>query len=518
MVIVFGLAYSIIYDVQQLNSINIDMKNVDVLLLTDINAEVSMKPMGAYSIAGLLRSHGFNVLVIDMVSNFTLPELEGIIDKVVSDSTLFIGYSMSFYYFQNKTSWIEYENIRRLNEFVKNKNNNIKSIVGGAQTKDFEKALKSSQENYGIDYIMHGYSEAMILEFTNSLRNKTTVKFSYKENNIKVINYDYTGSMHDFRNHTHVWDKNDIVRNKEPLTLEVARGCVFKCKFCTFPLIGKKKNDDSYIKTEEALLTEVLDNYEKFNTVTYAVIDDTFNERTDKLELLLRVRDKSKLDLGFTGYNRLDLINRKPEQIPLFKDLNWQGFIFGIESMNVKASQAVGKGDQPLITRDTLEKIKAKFNDRILIQTNFIIGLPYDTPETVDNWMNKVMEKDFPSDFVNVMPLSLVDGMDPSYFFKNIKDYGYETFMEGNFLKWKNEFWDSTQVRIIAENYREVIRRDPKTRTPGFNIPAVMKYNIDYDTLVTTPVSEILKMIKELNMKQEYFNWYRSELIKLVTQ
>jgi hypothetical protein len=116
------------------------------------------------------------------------------------------------------------------------------------------------------------------------------------------------------------------------------------------------------------------------------------------------------------------------------------------------------------------------------------------------------------------MPLSLVDGMDPSYFFKNIKDYGYETFMEGNFLKWKNEFWDSTQVRIIAENYREVIRRDPKTRTPGFNIPAVMKYNIDYDTLVTTPVSEILKMIKELNMKQEYFNWYRSELIKLVTQ
>ena len=46
---------------------------------------------------------------------------------------------------------------------------------------------------------------------------------------------------------------------------------------------------------------------------------------------MLRVRDRSKLDLSFFGYNRLDLIARKHDQLDLLKDLNFKGMFFGIE-------------------------------------------------------------------------------------------------------------------------------------------------------------------------------------------
>lgn len=43
----------------------------------------------------------------------------------------------------------------------------------------------------------------------------------------------------------HVWHPRDCVQPGEALPLEMARGCIFKCKFCRYPFIGKSKNDFS---------------------------------------------------------------------------------------------------------------------------------------------------------------------------------------------------------------------------------------------------------------------------------
>ena len=46
-----------------------------VVLLNDIPSEITLKPYGPYAIANVLRQNGYSVIVIDLVSEFTLNEL-----------------------------------------------------------------------------------------------------------------------------------------------------------------------------------------------------------------------------------------------------------------------------------------------------------------------------------------------------------------------------------------------------------------------------------------------------------
>ena len=38
--------------------------------------------------------------------------------------------------------------------------------------------------------------------------------------------------------------------------------------------------------------------------------------------MMARIRDRSKIDLNFVGFIRMDLVNRFPEQIKLLADMN----------------------------------------------------------------------------------------------------------------------------------------------------------------------------------------------------
>ena len=58
------------------------------------------------------------------------------------------------------------------------------------------------------------------------------------------------------------WNKNDCIQTGETLPLEISRGCIFKCKFCRYPYIGKTKNDFS--KSIDNVVEELEYNYNNF--------------------------------------------------------------------------------------------------------------------------------------------------------------------------------------------------------------------------------------------------------------
>ena len=66
-----------------------------------------------------------------------------------------------------------------------------------------------------------------------------------------------------------------ILKNEVPI-LEIGRGCIFNCKFCSFALKGKKKLD--YIKDQSLLRDELIEHYEKYGMDKYIFVDDTFND------------------------------------------------------------------------------------------------------------------------------------------------------------------------------------------------------------------------------------------------
>ena len=142
----------------------------------------------------------------------------------------------------------------------------------------------------------------------------------------------------------------------EVLPLELSRGCRFKCKFCSFPLLGKKPTDERYLRSEKSVYDELKSNYEEFGTTKYNMLCDTFNETTKKLEMLCRVQEKLKIQLRFSCYLRIDLLGAHKDQINLLHEVGLNTCHFGIESLNYESSKAIGKGFNNEKIKDTLHR------------------------------------------------------------------------------------------------------------------------------------------------------------------
>jgi radical SAM superfamily enzyme YgiQ (UPF0313 family) len=436
------------------------------VILTDVMARLRFRPMGAYRVANVLREAGYNILVIDMYSTLSIEELKILLDKTITKETLFFGYSSTFFYASDRSDRLVTKHPMELafptsreyfidtNHYVKSLNPNIKIMYGGASVSHYINTTQSDERDFAVDYIIDGYSETMVVDVVNNIRDNLPQRPSKLIKTAEYINYDREAKGFDFRNHHHAWHESDCIAPGEALPLEVARGCVFKCKFCSFPLLGKKKNDMSYLRTEECLLREIQENYEKYQTRQYMIVDDTFNERTDKMETLLRVRDKSKIDLEFGAYIRLDLVSKKPEQIPLIRDLNLVFHCYGIESFTYEAAASIGKGGDPKQMLETMHEIYHQMNGKVAMDAGHIIGLPHETPETLERSVQMMV--DSPADTIYFFALTLArSAYGKSELWENAPKYGYTLIDDPHIpgkQTWKNDVWDfETCVQIASQ-------------------------------------------------------------------
>jgi radical SAM superfamily enzyme YgiQ (UPF0313 family) len=152
-------------------------------------------------------------------------------------------------------------NNTHINNFIslaKEINPNTKVIAGGNQV------LCNSINN--IDLNFKGFADGAVEDIVLYLKTGVYPKSELvKDFNLgmekKVVDCSHYYSKFDLSNLRTNYTANDFLSPHENLTLETSRGCIFKCKFCNFPLIGKNKND--YIRTKEDLKQEIIYNYEK---------------------------------------------------------------------------------------------------------------------------------------------------------------------------------------------------------------------------------------------------------------
>lgn len=490
----------------------------DVIILTDTQSKNRIKPLGGYLIASSLRKNNFNVLVIDYFSHMGYKNLESILKKVISDKTLFVGYSASLLFISQesllKENYFLDFNFYQLNKLIKDLNPKTKIIFGGACSKNIWQYNLEYNDNLGINYVMHGYSEKMILDFAISLKNNKTPKFNNVHNKLYEINYDFKGEQYEFNKSYHIWHDTDFVRKHETLPLEISRGCIFKCKFCSYPLLGKNPNDNSYYKSEKNLLFEILYNYQKYKTLNYFVLDDTFNERIDKIEMMLRIRDKSKLDLNFIGYNRLELISRKSEQISLLKDLNFTGHYLGIETFNYPSAKIIGKGIKLEEIRETIDKMRTVFNNRISITVSLILGLPKETPELFQKNTEWLWNENSGVDSVMWNPLSLsYNTHSESEFFKNPIKYGYFLAKDGT---WISDSWTQLDAIKTAEEYTNKFRDLGFQKITTFRSAILAGFHgFNYFDLIKTKLKDLDEQ-KTNNISEFYINNYVTNLKKIL--
>ena len=90
--------------------------------------------------------------------------------------------------------------------------------------------------NAPVDYVIVGLAETETVDLLDSLSGRTRRIFS------RIIDHDRKAHnpCWDFRTSTTKYTSFDFIQPQETLNLEVARGCKFKCAYCSYPLIGNE--------------------------------------------------------------------------------------------------------------------------------------------------------------------------------------------------------------------------------------------------------------------------------------
>lgn len=483
------------------------MKKFHAVFFTDLTSKTwHMKSLGPYRLASELRSRGYEVLVVDYFSKFFLDtkNFYHLIKKLISEKTLFVGYSGTFFSKQQISKNVEShkdwlgdlkgdkwpvltQKIKVLNSLIKKINHNCQIFYGGAKSHPITEDLTKS----GIDFILSGYSDKLIVDLADTLSKKKTIENFQSECGMKVLYGD--NNVFDFKNSSTYFHHSDFIVPDEILPLETSRGCLFKCKFCSYPLIGRKKNDKEYIKKNNVLINEIRENYEKYSVKKYTMVDDTFNESTEKLNAIYESLKANDLEIEFSCYIRLDLVARNPEQIVLLKKMGCTSVFLGIETLNERSAKAIGKGAMVELVKDTLKKMNNEWGEDVRVYGSFISGLPFENKGTIDEWMKWVYDSKELIHSYRLNSLSIGNtGSYHSELSRNPTRYGY-TFDDINDpANWTNNLGMSrNDARLLQDYWMEKAWNNDRLYIAGWEALGLQNLGYDLDFLKKVPVNKL---------------------------
>lgn len=471
-------------------------KKYEVVLFTDMSTRIyPARPLGAYRLATELRKNNISVLVINFFSKWiqNSKDYDNLLKSCISENTCAVGFSSTFFSLDNDyknkiTSWQDYfggeltpwpsENkikISLLISRIKKLNKDVKIFYGGAQADNLSDYLK----DVGIDYVVQGLADGSFIDSIIRIKNNKQPKFNLKQN-FKVVDYDPLALSFHFPSSNIKYEKNDFIRRGEVLSLETSRGCLFHCAFCAFPLLGRNKNHPEYHKNLDTISQEISDNYKNWGVRKYMLVDDTFNESTQKLKLIFDAIKKSKIDIEFSAYLRLDLLERFPEQVQLLKDMGLKSAFLGIETLNEQAGKSIGKNSYKVI--DELEKIKSVWKDDIVVHGNFIAGLPYENSDSINQWMEWIFNKDYLIQNYYLGALAINSNSSfKSKICKNPEKYDYTFDSEGNWIN--NIGYTESQAKFITDYWMKKGWESGRLRLAGWDMLGLQNLGYKFDDL-----------------------------------
>jgi len=426
-----------------------------VILFSDIYRPFHGKGMGVYRLANHIRSAGYSVKVIHAFINLKDQDFYDICKEHISEHTLLVGLGATVManLEQNLFFGMPTDIVKDRFLTLKETYPQIATCLGGAQ-------VTGSTDEYlttfnFFDYAIKGQGETAIVELLNHLSQKTKIK-TITITRPKIIS-DKLYPFGDFNQTVNTYTAEDCIQFGEALPIELARGCIFKCKFCGYDLIGKKLGD--FVKPADLIRQELLHNYENWGVTDYYVADETINDSEEKVEMLLESVQGLPFKPSFGGFLRLDLIWKFPEMAQKLLDWGLEACSFGIETINDASGRAVGKGLGKDRIESTLRHIKNVWGDRVFVNASFILGLKHDNPATapeLDRWLEQMYaEKLLHTVFVK--PLYIMPKIGLSVLDKEFEDHGYSIMTD-------------IDIKLTSDRTRTVVEDDCIAwETPNYN-------------------------------------------------
>ena len=423
------------------------------------------RTIGAYQVAHWLRKNGYTARVIDFCPKLGAEKVAEITEKWITDETVAIGVSSAWWSksiapgesgMRQRRSWDEPDWLLTARSIIENKFPNLKWIAGGSAIERGEQSLNWIK--------FKGHPEEEVIKWLDQEHSKFKIRPLF---DIKTLDHRFT--------------KEDFISPQEALPIELGRGCKFKCKFCNYPLIGKKPG--TYLRDINCIRDEIMYNYENWGTTKYFFLDDTVNEDEEKIKNLTDMVQSLPFELSWVGYNRADLIYAKPHTAQWLLDSGLKSSFFGIESFNKDASKMIGKGWSGIHGKDWLPELQHNiWKNKANVFCSFIVGLE---PEVeADLWEtlqwcidSKISSWSFSRLFIYSKDKSGTARDWSSEFDREHSKYGYEfpNFRIPEF--WASKNWTARTAKTLEDKLMTESKKHMKLS--GWHLMEVS--NLDYD-------------------------------------
>lgn len=508
------------------------MYNV-ILFTDDTNNIASLPPIGAYKCAHVLRKAGYSCLVVNHFSSYTLEEFDVLIDSAVSDQTFLVGFSTTFLRdvqvkkiqgqqtppfpdIKLNTVFPQGKEIEDLVlQKILAKNPKIKTVAGGAK-------VNPNYQNKNINYVCLGYSEISIVNLANHITKQHTLNKSTKNLwGVTVIDDRFAPEYH-YADEDMQWQAEDIVNHKT-LPIEIARGCIFRCKFCSYPMNGKQQLD--FVKSKKNLRYELERNYDLYGIDQYVIIDDTFNDHEKKLDTLQEVVESLKFQPKFWGYHRLDLIATRPHTIKQLHDIGVRAMYFGIESLHPPTAKIIGKGYDVNKQIAALEILRGQYSD-ITLHGSFIVGLPEESEVQVTKTFEHLISQKVPLHSWQFHGLHISKKQYATYHSDidlNYQQYGYtelENSADNKFLNWQNNHMNFSRAVNLADQFMQQSQSSDNFHVQGLlalTVATMNHSNYTFDSIHQTPFNKFNFYDIEENVRKQFIRQYKDQLLTLIT-
>ena len=271
----------------------------------------------------------------------------------------------------------------------------ICTIVKGAPFLTYN--TNTIYENPFIDYVIIGEAELTLKDILDGVPDNEILGICYRENFQPVKN-----DKRPFIDNLdilpfparHLVDNSIYKRpdnGKVQAVVKVARGCPFHCFFClATPVSGAKVRT----RSPENIVAELKECVEKYNIKNFLFWSDIFNfNREWTLELCQKIIE-SGLKITWSSNTRADTMD--DEMARMMYKSGCRLVSIGVESGSQKMLDNIGKK----ITLDDIRNtVKILKKNKIKIYNYFVIGLPWETEETVEETIKFAIELD--SNFIS---------------------------------------------------------------------------------------------------------------------
>ena len=332
-------------------------------------------PLGMVYVAGSLQTAGYEVEIYDAMSKFhKFKDIRKYVKDYSPDAVGTAAYTSSLY-----------DAIAVL-RITKEINPEIITMLGGIHpTFCWEEILQ--KEGNAVDYIIRGEGEITTADLLNHV-------FEGKNANVPGIAFASKGKITCTKERPLVSDLDSLpaawnlvewqdytFKTKKNSTLAVvssSRGCTQKCTFCSQRLFWREK---WRARSPENFVSELEHLNNNCGVDVAMIADETPTYDRKRWEKILDMLIERELDLEILMETRVDDILRDRDIIPKYKKAGILHIYVGAES----ASQdTLDKYQKNLKIEQSKEAIDLINNAGIISETSFVLGMPDETPESIE--------------------------------------------------------------------------------------------------------------------------------------